>query len=81
LILPILIRIHSVSFFIVECHHDKLLRLTGTVNAKPWRIALLKQGLRYVVIWKTAVPVTVGRTVSGGGGGGGGGLVVFLFYF
>jgi len=49
------------------------------VNAKPWRIALSKQGLRYVVIWKTAVPVTVGRTVSGGGGGGG--LVVFLFYF
>ena len=49
------------------------------MNAKPWRIALSKQGLRYVVIWKTAVPVTVGRTVSGGGGGGG--LVVFLFYF
>jgi hypothetical protein len=50
------------------------------VNAKPWRIALSKQELRYVVIWKTAVPVTVGRTVSGGGSGGGG-LVVFLFYF
>ena len=76
---PVLIRNHVVFFCIVECHHNERLRWTGTGNAKPWRIALSKQELRYVVIWKAAVPVTIGRTVRVGGGGGGLGCVFILF--